>query len=180
MKYNSKYDRWVTKGGLVYRYNKIKDKFVMCKCTLNNGYEMVSTRCGKKLVHRVVYETFVGDIPQGYQIDHINTIRDDNRLENIRCVTVIENNNNPLTKIHKSESQKGKQLSEETRKKMSESHKGKPSSNKGKYCSDFGRKFKEHFGINHCENPRLYNKEYLWYIHHNKTCSWEMNTDERN
>ena len=31
MKYNAKYDRWVTKGGLVYRYSKRQDKLVMCK-----------------------------------------------------------------------------------------------------------------------------------------------------
>ena len=59
-------------------------------------------------VHRLVWEAFNGEIPEGMEIDHINTIRDDNRLENLRCVTPKENRNNPLTKIHQSEAQTGK------------------------------------------------------------------------
>lgn len=35
-----------------------------------------------------------GDIPNGMQIDHINHIRNDNRLENLRLVTNAENQMN--------------------------------------------------------------------------------------
>lgn len=45
----------------------------------------------KRFVHRLVYETFVGDIPTGYQIDHINEIKNDNRLENLQLLTQQEN-----------------------------------------------------------------------------------------
>ena len=45
----------------------------------------------KRFVHRLVYETFVGDIPTGYQIDHINEIKDDNRVENLQLLTQQEN-----------------------------------------------------------------------------------------
>lgn len=38
-------------------------------------------------VHLLVYETFIGVIPKGYQVDHINQIKDDSRLENLRAVT---------------------------------------------------------------------------------------------
>ena len=31
MKYNPKYDRWFTKGGLVFRYDKKRDKLIECK-----------------------------------------------------------------------------------------------------------------------------------------------------
>lgn len=48
-------------------------------------------------VHRLVWEAFNGPIPEGMEIDHINTIRDDNRLVNLRCVTPKENCNNPIT-----------------------------------------------------------------------------------
>lgn len=48
-------------------------------------------------VHRLVYEAFVEPIPDGYEIDHINTIRDDNRIENLRICTHTENNRNPLS-----------------------------------------------------------------------------------
>lgn len=177
MKYNEKYDRYVTKGGLVYRYDGKKDRLIQCRSTNSYGYLCVGVSKPKRKiirVHRLVYETFVGAIPQGYVIDHINTIRDDNRIENLRCVTCYENNNNPLTRKHFSEAKKGntyckgKTHSEETKKKISEAQK----SRRHEPSSEFGRKFKEHYGITHNENPKLYNKERLWYRHHNK-CRWE-------
>ena len=61
-----------------------------------NGYAVISS----VLVHRLIWETFNGEIPEGYEIDHINTIRNDNRLENLRLVTHKENSNNPLTIEH--------------------------------------------------------------------------------
>lgn len=56
---------------------------------------------GKKigfLGHRVIWVYFNGEIPEGYEIDHINTITDDNRLENLRLVTHKENMNNPISR----------------------------------------------------------------------------------
>lgn len=58
-------------------------------------------------IHRLIWEYANGKIPEGYEIDHINTIRDDNRIENLRCVTPKENQNNPLTLKHYSEAKKG-------------------------------------------------------------------------
>ena len=159
MKYNANYDRWVTNGGLVYRYDKKNDKLVLCKLSISHGYLAITVSKPKRTpisIHKLVFETFVGEIPNGYQIDHINTIRTDNRLENLRLVTPKENMNNPLTIKHKSVAQKGKRPS-----------------NKGKAFSEFGTKFKEHFGITNDENPKLYKIEYMWYYHHNKVCRWE-------
>lgn len=42
-------------------------------------------------IHRIVVSSFVGPIPDGMQINHINGIRDDNRLENLEIVTPAEN-----------------------------------------------------------------------------------------
>ena len=155
MKYNSKYDRYVTKGGLVYRYSKRQDKLILCKLSTNRyGYSVVGISKPKRkliFVHRMVYEAFVGEIPQGYEIDHINTIRDDNSVENLRLVTHKENVNNPLTK---------------------QRHKGNTSA-RGKTFSEFGNKFKEHYGISNYENHKLYDKELHWYFKHNKVCRWE-------
>lgn len=151
MKYNEKYDRYVTKGGLVYRYNAKKDRLIQCKLFYCKGYLRLGVSKPNRMhiaVHRLVYETFVGEIPNGYEIDHINTIRDDNRLDNLRCVTSFENNNNPLTRKHRSETMKGRVI------------------------SDFGKKFKEHFGFTKYENPKLYFKEHS-YFHRHKKCSWE-------
>ena len=58
-------------------------------------------------VHRLVAFAFI-DKPEGKNfIDHINTIRDDNRVENLRWCTEKENNNNPITRKNKSESKRG-------------------------------------------------------------------------
>ena len=42
-------------------------------------------------VHRFVYECFNGIIPDGKVIDHVNNIKDDNRLCNIQLITQQEN-----------------------------------------------------------------------------------------
>lgn len=162
MQYNEKYDRYVTKGGLVYRYSKTQDKLILCKLTTSRkGYLTVTVTKPKTtpiFVHRLVYETFVGNIPEGMVIDHINTIKTDNRPDNLRCVTHKENNNNPLTRKHRSEALKGNNCG---------------SGNKGKFHSDFSKKFNEHFGLTPNENPKLHHKEYCWYRKHNNTCRWE-------
>ncbi len=143
MKYNSKYGRWFTKGGLVYRYDTKQDKLVLCKQSDAHGYKFCHD--SKHLffyIHRAVYETFVGEIPNGFEIDHINATRDDNRIENLRAVSHAENMNNPLT------------LNNHTP------------------TSDFGKKYVEHFGYGQKENPKQYDREKHWYRYHKK-CRWE-------
>lgn len=49
-------------------------------------------------IHRLVYETFVGEIPEGMQIDHRDGNTQNNRLDNLRCVTPKENVYNPVTR----------------------------------------------------------------------------------
>lgn len=55
------------------------------------------------LVHRLVAEAFLDNPLSLPEIDHINTIRDDNRVENLRWCNRKENENNPLTRKHISE-----------------------------------------------------------------------------
>jgi len=62
------------------------------------GYLYTNIYWGKKLteraslrIHRVVYETFIGIIPEGFVVDHINNIKDDNRLENLQLLTPKDN-----------------------------------------------------------------------------------------
>ncbi len=47
-------------------------------------------------IHRLVLMSFVGMPPEGKECDHINRVRDDNRLENLRWVTKVENEANKL------------------------------------------------------------------------------------
>ena len=44
-------------------------------------------------VHRLVFEAFNGTIPENMQINHINEIKTDNRLENLNLMTPKENIN---------------------------------------------------------------------------------------
>lgn len=75
-------------------------------CGLNYngcGYLRVGIDGVMKLVHRIVAETFIPNPEGKKEVDHINTIRTDNRVENLRWVTHKENDNNYLTRKHKSE-----------------------------------------------------------------------------
>lgn len=44
-------------------------------------------------VHRLVWSAFNGPIPEGYEVNHINEIKTDNRLENLNLMTHKENCN---------------------------------------------------------------------------------------
>ena len=49
----------------------------------------------KFYIHRLVAETFIKNKDKNKMyVDHINRIRDDNRVENLRWVTYSENNKN--------------------------------------------------------------------------------------
>lgn len=75
-----------------------------------NGYLTVSLckdgKEKKSKVHRLVAEAFIPNTENKPCIDHINTIKDDNRVDNIRWCTPKENSNNPLTRKRISETQK--------------------------------------------------------------------------
>lgn len=80
-------------GNLVHK----KTKKAVKGCLHNNGYIYDGFRIEGKIItkarHRLMWETFVGEIPKGMQINHINEIKTDNRLENLNLMTCKENNN---------------------------------------------------------------------------------------
>lgn len=76
--------------------------------TNKHGYRYIQIGSKRIGEHRFVWEAFNGEIPEGMEIDHINTNRADNRLENLRLVTISENRRNPLTIEHYKQSNKGK------------------------------------------------------------------------
>lgn len=58
------------------------------------GVQLCKNSIKKKyMVHRLVYEAFVGEIPDGMQVNHINEDKTDNRLENLNLMTPKENTN---------------------------------------------------------------------------------------
>ena len=53
-------------------------------------------------LHRLVYKAFVGEIPKGMVIDHIDGDRSNNNVDNLRCVTMSTNMQNPNTRYNHS------------------------------------------------------------------------------
>ena len=97
----------------------------------NNGYLIIDlykdNNRKKYRVARLVAFAFVDGYFEGAEVDHIIPVANGGKdiWTNLRWVTSKENMNNPLTLINNSEAQKGKSLSEETKKKISESGKGR-------------------------------------------------------
>lgn len=77
-------------GYLISNYGNIKGKIVEFLKLYTNKEGYVSTyKIG--LVHRAVYETFVGDIPPNHQINHIDYNRSNNKLNNLELSTPSQN-----------------------------------------------------------------------------------------
>jgi hypothetical protein len=60
---------------------------------LPNGYMNISVKGERLMVHRVVWAWCYGAWPAG-QVDHINHVRSDNRIVNLRDVSASENQRN--------------------------------------------------------------------------------------
>jgi len=59
--------------------------------TNHNGYTVVQVCRKQYRVHRLVLEAFVGPCPAGCNVDHINGLRHDNRLSNLRYLDKAKN-----------------------------------------------------------------------------------------
>lgn len=62
----------------------------------------------RMLVHRLVGLAFICNSDNKPEIDHIDTIRNNNFYKNLKWATIIENRNNPLSKINMSNVRIGK------------------------------------------------------------------------
>lgn len=149
---------WVAEDGEIYVPQTSKNHPAHYTYGSKNkyGYRVVQYKGKMYLVHRLVAECYIPNNDNKPCIDHINTNRSDNRVENLRWVTHKENSNNPMSRKNLSESLKGennpmygKPKSEETKKKISESKKGKH------HTEEHKRKLSEaHKGKHHSEEAK--------------------------
>jgi hypothetical protein len=84
-----------SKGGVIV--NNVTRQIIKPRYN-TRGYAMVmlSNRPTKTIrrtvyIHRAVWAAFNGKIPSGMQINHLNFIKDDNRLRNLELTTPKEN-----------------------------------------------------------------------------------------
>ena len=63
-------------------------------CKERDGYLSVMINGKHYRVHRLVAEAFLGDIPSGYEPDHIDRNRHNNAVANLRIISRQDNNRN--------------------------------------------------------------------------------------
>lgn len=73
--------------------NKIKGS--IAGTIANSGYIRVGIDNKYYSVHRVIWEMLIGEIPNGLELDHIDRVKSNNKLENLRLL------NNSLNQLNK-------------------------------------------------------------------------------
>ena len=84
-------------GKLFHKYRDFGHKSFNTKhagkmaCKHGGDYKIVKHYSKGYYAHRVIWEMFNGEIPEGMEIDHINCDKHDNRIENLQLVTRKQN-----------------------------------------------------------------------------------------
>ena len=80
-------------GYLVSNLGRVKrhNGYITVGWAQRDGYLQIRISGKTFYVHRLVLETFVGECPEGMECDHIDRNRSNNRIENLRWITVNEN-----------------------------------------------------------------------------------------
>lgn len=70
--------------------NQMRVAGTECGRADKNGYRFLNIGNKGFMGHRIAWAIYYGEWPP-FQIDHINGVRDDNRIENLRLATVSQN-----------------------------------------------------------------------------------------
>lgn len=85
-------DRYLSNyyGEPIVSFSYFNTKNHRAKSTNNAGYFIIQLeRC--YTIHRIVAETFLGSIPEGYDVDHLDGDKSNNSVTNLEIVTHQEN-----------------------------------------------------------------------------------------
>ena len=105
------------------------------------------------LVHRLVYEVFKGPIQEGFEIDHEDGKRDNNKLINLRLLTKKENIQNKhhleiYKEVDKKRYIKDMEIFKKSNKKYREEHKEEIKLKKREYYEKNREKYREYYENN--------------------------------
>lgn len=81
----------------------------------SSGYIRISRNNEVIAMHRWIWTEINGPIPHGWEIDHINGVRTDNHLSNLRCIPKAEQRRNAAKRSDNSSGVQGVSLWETTR-----------------------------------------------------------------
>lgn len=96
-----------TEGTLKY----VENDAIINQTPHPKGYKQCSIYGKVWLVHRLIaftYPEICGEYFEGAEVDHLDTVRDNNAATNLRWVSRTNNHLNPITRQRMSEAQKGK------------------------------------------------------------------------
>lgn len=71
-------------------YSKISDIFLNESYTHDKGYFRIHINSANFLVHRLVFLTFKGTIPRGYEIHHVDNNSENNFVDNLQLINISE------------------------------------------------------------------------------------------
>jgi hypothetical protein len=85
--------RYCPESGKFNRLVKLSNNCKMndIAITKKNGYQYVNTGGKTYLAHRLAFMCQGVEIPEGFEVDHKNGIRNDNRWDNLRLVSRSQN-----------------------------------------------------------------------------------------
>lgn len=81
-------------GTLTRRVKRGSSKLDAARELTNSGYLRTWFKGKRYFTHRLVYVMHCGEIPDGMEVDHINQLRTDNRIENLRLASRVDNSRN--------------------------------------------------------------------------------------